>query len=114
MKSTLVVTNRKNEEIEVDLDDVYFDCTFKLVQTHEPNKPSGLDRFIRDRLEFHPDGRVHADAVYIAYISTYVLDCTEREFRIALSSALRHKGAAKSVVSIKGIKLQGYKGVRLT
>lgn len=113
MKNMLIVTNRMNEQIRVDLDKAYPNCSFKLVKEVKPKKPRHLDEFIDNYLVFTPDGRVHADTLLKHFKKLYGTTLSSRETHVALATALRLKGAVKTVVSIKGIKLQGYKGVKL-
>ncbi|AUR82303.1 hypothetical protein NVP1022O_91 [Vibrio phage 1.022.O._10N.286.45.A10] len=113
MKDLLLVVRPDGEEIRVNLNDTYPNCSFRLVSEAKQKKPRHLDEFIVEHLAFEPQGRVHGDMLIRAFKRAHHTSLSDRDISIALSTALRLRGADKSVVSIKGIKLQGYKGVRL-
>lgn len=112
MKNLLIVTDQNNNQMRIDLDKSYPDCSFKLIKEVKPKKPRHLDEFVDSYLVFEPSGRAHGDVLLREFKRLYGTRLTDRDTRIAIATALRLRGADKKVVSIKGIKLQGYAGVR--
>ncbi|AUR82478.1 hypothetical protein NVP1024O_78 [Vibrio phage 1.024.O._10N.261.45.F8] len=70
--------------------------------------------FAEKHLEFHPEGRVfNADVCDLLMAKNNIEASQERYVQNSISLFLQNKGYEKKVISIQGLKRQGFVGVRL-
>ena len=96
------------ERKQVDLSIAYPNSRFYLSSNRTPS-PSVI-KFVEDCLVFEPYRRAHTKDLYEAF---NLIHGNHDTLPAQLKEALQPRGAIKSVVSINGVKAQGYKGVSL-
>lgn len=103
-----IIDNKTAKRTQINLSTAYPDARFYLSSNVMPSRD--VAKFVEDRLVFEPYRRTHAKTLYEAFKLIHG-DCDALPSQ--LKEALQERGAIKTVVSINGVKLQGYKGVSL-
>lgn len=109
MSSILTVIDINTaERRQVDLSVEYPNSRFYLSSNRTPS-PSVI-KFVEESLVFEPYRRAHTKGLYESF---NLIHGNHDTLPAQLKEALQERGAIKAVVSINGVKAQGYKGVSL-
>lgn len=110
-KNLIVINNETLERTEVNLSEQYPNSRFYLSNGIVPAK--SIEDFARAYIVADSDGRVHTSTLYKAFEEfsggTVHRDPVSKQLKEFLNGI----GGVKKVVSIDGVKAQGYSGVRL-
>ena len=109
-KNLIVINNETLERTEVNLSEQYPNSRFYLSNGVVPAKR--IEDFAREYLVADKEGRVHTSALYKAFDEFSGGRVHRDPVSKQLKEFLNGIGGVKKVVSIDGVKAQGYSGVR--
>ena len=110
-KNLIVINNDTLERTEVNLSVQFPNSRFYLSSGTTPSL--NVKEFVENKVVPDPEGRVHTAELYKAFNEYYKGKVHNGTLAKELKEVLNRLGGVKKVVSIKGVKLQGYAGVRL-
>lgn len=110
-KKLVVINNETLDRTEVNLSEQYPNSRFYLSNGVVPAK--SVEEFAKAHIVADSKGRVHTSDIYKAFEKFSGGSVYRAPVAKALKELINALGGEKKVVSINGVKAQGYSGVRL-